>query len=417
MDKEISKQQQRSERRRRMLKILPWAAAGAALIGGIIWSVDSKSVRSSDIILREAETGPLESAVAASGRVVPAREMVVISPVTSRIMEVFAHPGDSVSAGTPLLSLDLSEAEAQLKNLEDAYRIKASALEQLRLSNRTERTDLEMKVSIKEMEVERLALEVENERRLDSLGSGTGDRVRQARTAHTTGELELRSLRQRLANERERLVALESSQALELESSLRDLRLMESTLAQGRIPAPQDGIITFLKTSLGSTVSAGERLAVVGDLSSFKVEAEVPEGASYKVKPGAEARINIGATVLSGTVANIEPQSNSGTVPFTVALTEASNSRLRPGISAQVYVSWGFKESVTRIPMGNYYKGPGEYELFVADGDVLHRRRIKLGDSNSSWVEVVAGLQPGEKVAINDMESYDSYSKLKIESK
>lgn len=415
MDKIISQDEKRRMGRRRMLKTSIWVVAGAIAIGSIIWLTAGKSVRRSDLMLSPAELGPLETAVAASGRLEPAFEEIVISPVSSRIMEVYVRPGDSVRTGMPLLRLDLQEAESQYQNLHDIYRMKNSQLEQLRLSNRTTLTDLEMQTQIKEMEVNRLAIEVENERRLDSLGSGTGDRVRQAQTAYATGKLELSGLRQRLANERERLASLEASTALELGNSRRDMELMERTLAQGRIPAPHDGVLTFLKTSIGSTVGAGEKLAVVGDLSSFKVEAEVPEGSSFKVKPGAEATVRLGNIELEGTVANIEPQSTSGAVPFSVELRDASNPRLRPGVRVQVYVAYGFKAEAVRIPMGAYFKGPGEYTLYVEDSPgKLQRRSVTLGDSNRDWVEVVSGISAGENVAITDMSNFQNYRTLTI---
>lgn len=415
MDKIISQDEKRRASRRRMLKAGIPACAGIIICGWFIFFMTGKSVKASDLSLRAAETGPLETAVAASGRLAPAFEEIVNSPVASRIMEVYARPGDSVRAGMPLLRLDLQEADAQYQNLRDACQIKNSQLAQLRLANRSALSDLEMQIEIKEMEVSRLAIEVENEMRLDSLGSGTGDRVRQARTAYATGRLELDGLRRRLVNERERLASLEAATALEAGNSERDMRMMERTLSQGRIPAPHDGVLTFMKNQLGSTVGVGEKIAVVGDLSSFKVEAEVPEGSSYKVKPGAAVEVRLGNIELEGTVANVEPQSTSGAVPFTVTLADASNPRLRPGVRVQVYVAYGFKEQTVRIPMGAYFKGPGEYTLYVEEKPgTLRRRKVILGDSNRSWVEVVEGISAGENVALADMSALEKYSTLKI---
>ncbi|MDE6277662.1 MAG: efflux RND transporter periplasmic adaptor subunit [Muribaculaceae bacterium] len=415
MDKIISQDEQRRAKRRKTIKACAWVVAGGAILGTAIFMTTGKSVREADLNLQSATRGPLESAVAASGRLVPAFEEIVNSPVGSHIMEVYARPGDSVKAGMPLLRLDLQEADAQYQNLRDAHDIKTSQLRQLRLTNRSAMADLEMQTQIKEMEVNRLAIEVENERRLDSIGSGTGDRVRQAETAYATGRLELQGLRQRLVNERERLEALETSTALELGNSARDMTLMERTLAQGRIPAPHDGVLTFLKTQIGSTVAPGEKLAVVGDLSSFKVEAEVPEGSSFKVKPGANATVRLGNIELAGTVASVEPQSTSGAVPFTVNLEDASNPRLRPGVRVQVYVGYGFKEDVVRIPMGTYFKGPGDYMLFVDEGNGKARqRKITLGDSNRNWVEVVNGVSPGERVSIADLSAFEGYKTVTL---
>lgn len=415
MDKIIEKSDIRRATVRRWLIRAAWIVPVAALAIWGISAIGGKSVKSSDITFATVERGPLETAVAASGRIVPAREEIVISPVASRILAVYAQPGDSVSEGMPLLQLDLQEAETSYRNLRDSYQVKQNQLTQLRLANRSTLDELDVLINIKEMEVNRLAITVDNERRLDSLGSGTGDRVRQAQTAYATGQLELKGLRRKLANERERLASLEDAALLELGNSQRELEMMKYTLSQGRIPAPHDGILTYLSNSIGSTVAAGEKVAVVGDLSNFKVSADVPEGSSYKVRQGSEVIVRLGNNELRGTVANVEPQSTSGAVPFTVTLDDATNPRLRPGVRVQVYVSYGFRDDVIRIPSGNYYSGPGMYNLFVADGtSTLVRREVKLGDSNRQWVEVTDGLMPGDKVVTTDMEKFEKYSKLKI---
>ena len=415
MDQTISKDEIKSAARKRWIRIAIWTVP---LTAAAVWGITllgGKTVKSSDITLATVERGPLETAVAASGRMVPAFEEIINSPVSSRIMAVYAQPGDSVTEGMPLLQLDLQESETQYRNLHDSYLVKQNQLNQLRLSNRSALDELTTLIGIKEMEVNRLAITVDNERRLDSLGSGTGDRVRQAQTAYATGQLELKGLRQKLVNERERLASLEEAAILELGNSRRDLDMMERTLSQGRIPAPHDGILTYLSNSIGSRVAAGEKVAVVGDLSRFKVEAEVPEGSSYKVRPGADAIVRLGNVELKGSVANVEPQSVSGDVPFTVTLEDASNPRLRPGVRVQVYVAYGFKDDVVRIPSGSYYTGPGTYQIFVADGSsTLRRRAVKLGDSNRQWVEVTEGLSPGERVVTADMKQFEKYSKLKI---
>lgn len=415
MDRIIDKQEISNARRKKWLRTAAWLVPAAAILIWGITFIGAKTVKASDLTMGKAEKGPLRTTVAASGRMMPAFEEIVNSPVSSRIIAVYAQPGDSVSAGTPLLQLDLHESETQFRNLHDSHIVKKNQLDQLRLSNRSALDELDTRIDIKEMEVNRLAITVDNERRLDSLGSGTGDRVRQAETAYSTGLLELKGLRRKLDNERARLASLEEAAILELGNSARDLEMMERTLSQGRIPAPHDGILTYLSNSIGSAVAAGEKVAVVGDLSCFKVEAEVPEGSSYKVRQGSETVVRLGNVELSGTVANIEPQSTSGAVPFSVTLDDNANPRLRPGVRVQVYVSCGYKDEVTRIPSGSYYSGPGIYQLFVADGtSKLKRRTVRLGDSNREWVEVIDGIAPGESVAVSDTKQYENYKTLKI---
>lgn len=415
MDKLIDKEERNRMGRRRLLRITLWVGLPVlALIAVLMWLSGGVGVRRSELMVSEARIAPLETTVAASGRIVPAFEEIVNSPVDSRILAVYAQPGDSVSEGIPLLELDLRATEVQVKNLRNAHQIKVNELRQLRLANRSTLADLEMQVRIKEMEVNTMAVDVQNEQRLDSLGSGTGDRVRKAETALNTGRLELEGLRRRLVNERERLVAVEEAAVLAAGNSARDLEEMEHLVSRGRIPAPHDGIITYLSNSIGSNVDAGEKVAVIGDLSRFKVDAEVPEGSSYKVRPGADVKVRISNVELDGTVENVEPQSREGAVHFTVVLADASNARLRPGIRAQVYVAYGFRESAVLIANGPYFKGPGEYKIFIDEGGRLVRRKVTLGESNRQWVEVKSGISPGEKAVTSDMSKYENHKSVSV---
>lgn len=414
MDKKIDKKQIRKEARTRYAKIGTAIACAAAAIV-LLSLLSGKSVYEHDLSFGIAETGPLETTVAATGRVVPAFEEIINSPVETRIVAVYAQPGDSVTAGTPLLLLDLKSAETDYSKLLGERKIKQHELTQLQLSNDTRQSELAMQIKVKEMDVHRLAIEVANERRLDSLGSGTGERVRQAETAYRTGVLELEQLRTGLDNERLRSRAAEEMQRQSLANFDQDLAMMRRTLDEGGIPAPHTGILSFISNEIGSRVAAGQKVAVVSDLSHFKIEGEVPESSSDRVGIGADVTVRIGSAELHGTVSNISPQSKSGVIPVTVVLEDDDNQRLRSGLRTELYISYGYKDKVTRIHSGPFFKGPGVYDLFVVDGDdMLHRRKVRLGDSNRQYIEVVGGLTPGDQVVISDMEEFQKSEKLKI---
>ena len=412
MDKLISKDVLRKERR---IKILKWGIPITIAIASALALIASmeQSVNRRDLKMGVAEQGSLETTVNASGRVVPAYEEIINSPVDSRILKVYVQAGDTVTEGTPLL--DLESAETNYRKLMNERDIRQQELRQTQINNRTQLNELAMQIEVKQMQVDRMRVEVENEKRLDSLGSGTGNRVRQAETAYKTGILELRQLRERLSNEKLRNTAAEKVQALNVSSMEQDLGLMASTLQQGRIPAPHGGIVTYISSEIGSRVTAGEKVAVVSDLSRFKIIGEVPEGSSDRVGIGSEVKARIGKTEMRGVVTNIIPQSKGGVISFSVKLDDQCNSRLRSGLRTELYVSYGYKDNVVRIPNGRYFKGAGEYMLFVKDGsNHLSQRKVKLGDSNREYVEVISGLNPGDSVAVNDMEQFKSNKSLKI---
>lgn len=415
MDRKIDKKTLGRERRVRILKWSAGVAAAILMAGGALVMI-TPTVARRDFTLGGADRGPLETTVVASGRVVPAYEEVITSPVATRVIKVYAQAGDSVAAGTPLLQLDLRSTETAYGKLLDEQQVRRQELRQQQLNSSTALSELEMQIKVKEMEVSRLEVEVVNERRLDSIGSGTGDRVRQAETACATGRLELEQLRSRLANERLRSAAADHAARLGMSSFDRDVALMRETLEQGRIPAPHAGVLTFIVNEIGAQLGAGDRVAVVSDLSQFRVQGEVPEGSSDRVNVGSEVTVRIGGTELSGMVSNITPQAKAGVVQFVVTLADPRNPRLRSGLRTEMYVSYGYKDEVLRIPNGPYFKGPGEYSLFVKDGaGRLVRRKMRLGDSNRRYVEVLSGLNPGDSVVVSDMEQYNNSDKLNIE--
>ena len=194
MDRELSKSERNSIRRKRLMPYLIGLVALVVVVAALLLLM-RQSVKRADLLVATVDTGVIETSVTGSGSVVPAFEEIINSPINTRIVEVYCKAGDSVEAGTPLLRLDLQSTETELNKLKDQIEMKRYELEQQRGTNSTRMSDLAMQVKVKEMAVNRLEVELRNERYLDSLGSGTGDRVRQAELAYNTGRLELEQLR------------------------------------------------------------------------------------------------------------------------------------------------------------------------------------------------------------------------------
>lgn len=415
MDRQIPKEQLRAERRRRFL-IYGGVAVVVAGVVILLTSLARTSVRLGDITLAEVDTGMIETSVAGSGRVVPAFEEVIISPISSRIIEVYLKAGDTVDVGTPILRLDLTSTQAEVDKLIDAQGMKQLEREQMVLSSTTALTDLEMRVKVKEMEVNQLAQEVANEIYLDSLGTGTGDRVKEARLRHNTSSLQLEQLRRQLENERNSVRAHLEAKDLDLNISRKNLELQSRVLRDAEIRSPRKATITVLNAGIGQPVGQGAHVATIADLDHFKVEGSVAENQLDKVKAGSRALIKVGRNEFSGVVTNVTPQSTGGMITYDVALDADYDPRLRPGLKADVYVLWNVIEDAVRIPLIPAYTGPGTYELFVleADGSELVRRSVTLGDCNYEKIEVVSGLAPGEKIVTNNMSKFNSHPTIKV---
>ena len=320
-----------------------------------------------------------------------------------------------MDVGTPILKLDLQSAETEYKKQLDEEQMKRYQLEQLEVNNSTYLSDLEMQVKVSEMKLNRMEVELRNERYLDSLGSGTTDRVHQAELNFKTGKLELEQLRQQLANERKVKAADLKVKQLEYEIFRKSLAETKRTLDDAQVRSPRKAILTYINNQIGAQVGEGTQIAVISDLSHFKVEGEIADTYGDRVAAGGRAIVKIGSEKLEGQVSSVTPLSKNGVISFTVQLEDDSNRRLRSGLKTDVYVMNAVKEDVMRVANASYYVGRGEYDLFVRDGEgQLVKRKVQLGDSNFEYVEVISGLKPGDQVVVSDMSQYKNKNKLKL---
>ncbi len=415
------------QRKRKIKRTALWVGGFLAVLGAATWlgtqmipTLDRKA-----LVISDVDRGTIDVSVSATGRIVPAFEEVIVSPISSRILEVYAHSGDSVDIGTPLLRLDLQTAETDYAKALDEREIRRQQMEQLRANTETQLSDRRMQIEVEEMKVSQLEAQLRNELYLDSLGSGTRDRVRQAETALRTAQLQLRQLRQQYENEQR--VKQADMRMQQLQNSIFEKGLGEKrrTLDDAKIRSPRRATLTYINSEVGSTVSAGQKLAIVSDLTHFKAECEISDTHADRVRVGGAVILKIGKEMLSGTVGTVTPLSQSGAITFTAIPDDMSHPRLRSGLRTEVFVITSIKDDVLRIRNGSFYSGPGDYTLYVIQNSkfktqnekgsaVLVPRQVKLGECNYDYIEVVEGLEEGEQVVVSDMTKYKGREKLKV---
>ena len=414
MDREISKEVQRKEQRKQLIKI-GVVAGGLIVLVVVVISMLQTSLKRKDLNISTVDRGVIEVSVSASGKVIPAFEEIINSPINSRIVEVYKRGGDSVDIGTPILKLDLQSAETEYNKQLDEEQMKSLQLEQQRVTNHNKLSEMEMNLKVSRMELDRKAVELRNERYLDSLGAGTTDKVRQVELDYNVSVLKLKEDEQKYKNEQALAEADLKVKELELNIFRKSLAETRRTLEDAQIRSPRRAILTYLNNEIGSQIGQGAKVAIVSDLSHFKIEGEIADTYGDRIAAGSKAVIKIGSEKLDGTVSDVTPLSKNGVISFTVQLEEDNHKRLRSGLKTDIYVMNAVKDDVLRIANSSYYVGKGEYELFVVNGDQLLKRKVQLGDSNFEYVEVVSGLQEGDQVVVSDMNAYKDKNKLKIE--
>ena len=405
------------QRKRRMVRYVKYAAIVAVVMGVAIWlgilmmsSVDKKS-----LITSQVDRGTIDVSITATGKVVPAFEEVIISPISAQILEVYAHSGDTVDVGTPLLRLDLQSAQTDYSKALDEQEIRRQQMVQLTTNTETQLSDRRMQLEVEEMKIGQLEAQLRNEQYLDSLGSGTKDRVHQAEITLRTAQMQLKQLRQQYENEvRVRKADLRMKQ---LQDGIADKSLEETrrTLDGANIRSPRKATLTYICSEIGSIVGSGSKVAVISDLTHFKVDCSIADTYSDRVLAGGRVLVKIGKERLFGTINTVTPLSQDGVITFTVLMDNPCHPKLRSGLKAEVFVITSIKEDILRIRNGSYYTGAGDYTLFIyKDEHTLVPRTVHLGDCNYDYVEVISGLEEGDSVVVSDMQRYKGKEKIRI---
>ena len=413
MDKPIPKRERNIQTLKSIGKIAGVLAA-LCLVILIIIEISRASISEASLSFATIDRGTIETTISASGNVQSTSELIINSPISSRIVDVYCKNGDSITAGTRLLQLDLKDAESEYQKLLDEKEIKQQQLLQQRLNDETMLANMHTNIEISEMEFKRLQSELLNEQHLDSIGSGTTEKVRQCEMAVTTARLKLEQSRQQLQREKEIRLSNRRVSELQYNIFIEQLEASRKRLADAQMPAPQNGTITFINNSKGAQVAAGSHIATLADLSSFKISAKLGENLADNLATGKDVIVKIGKETLTGKISNVEAKSEGGNIAFDISLDEPSHPKLRYGMRVDVYILHRIREDVLRIKNGNYYKGAGEYAFFVKEGEKIVRRKVQLGNSNYDYVEVVSGLEPGEQVVLNNMENYNSRKEIKL---
>ena len=413
MDRKIPKEILQLENRKRWIKTSAIVLGSIVIIVFIIFLLrDSVSI--DNLQLSTVDTGSIDVSVSASGKVMPAFEETVIAPIESRIVKVFKKAGDMVDEGTPLLQLDLQSIETDYHKMLDELEVRRHRTEQQRVKNSSTISDMEMQLKVNDMQIDRMEVEVRNERYLDSIGAGTTDKVREVELSYHVAKLEQEQAYTKLENDRAVANAEMRVQELELEIFRKSLAETKRILEDAQIRSPRKAIITYINNQVGARVGQGMEVAILSDLSQFRIDGEIADSYGDRISVGSKSVVRIGNDDLTGVVSNVTPLSRNGIIQFTVQLDEADHPRLRSGLRTDVYVMNAVKDDVLRIANGPYYSGKGTYELFVMNGATLEKREIRLGDSNYQYVEVISGLNPGDQVVVSDMSQHRNKSKLKV---
>lgn len=174
-----------------------------------------------------------------------------------------------------------------------------------------------------------------------------------------------------------------------------------TSLDYTRVRAPFDGVVTEKRVDPGAMATPGTPLLTVEKSGRYRLEATVDESSLQYVKPGQAAKVTLdalGGGELPGRVVEIVPAADPGSRSFMVKVELPANAQLRSGLFGRAYFSRGERESLTVPRAAVVTRGQLQGVYVVGPDQVASLRYVTLGRPAGDAVEVLSGLQAGEKL-------------------
>ncbi|WP_299826485.1 HlyD family efflux transporter periplasmic adaptor subunit [uncultured Pontibacter sp.] len=413
MDRELSSTTIKANKRKRFWQLTVAVALVVFTILGFRFLI-TPGINRSEIRTAVVERGPVVATLTATGVVVPENEHVITSPIQARIEQVVRTSGEQVKPGDQVLLLDRSFTQLAYDKLKDEQQLNQHKSVQLQLQLQKKLNSLGSQLQIKSMSVKSLQARLEDEQYLLKIGGGTQEQVKQAELNLKIAQQELAQLERDIASERALLKADEQELGYTLAMQGRSIEELNRKMQQAEIRATSLGVVTWVKNEIGSSVNAGDVIARLADLSSFKIKASISDTFAEQLQTGGQASIRINDTDLQGTIAAIEPTVTNGTITFFISLTKEAHKLLRPNLRVDVQVNTATKPNTLRVKNGPYFTSASGNQVFILRENEAVRVPATIGVSNKDFVELESGVQAGDEVIISSMQGYEHLKKIRL---
>ena len=376
------------------------------------WLGASRSFDSARVRVAEVTRGDMVRDIAADGRVIAANNPVLYA-ISAGNVNLKVVAGDVVKQGQELAVIDspelrskLAQERATLAGLQaEASRATLDAT----LARATAQKDTDQAV------IERQAAVRDLERYKRGFDGGAVPQVDVAKAEDTVKKSDIQL-------EHARKDAMLKAQGADLDA--RNKRLLadrqravvtevERQVDALTLRAPFDGQVGQVQATQHTNVVANAPILGVVDLSRFEIEIKVPESFARELTIGMPAQLTGGSGQFAGEISAVSPEVVAGEVNARIRFADKQPQGLRQSQRMQARVLLDTRRNALKIERGPFVEQGNGY-AYVMDGSSAVRRPVKLGVSSLGEVEILSGLQPGDRVVVSGSDLFGDAERVSI---
>jgi HlyD family secretion protein len=394
------------------------AAGGALLLAGIVfaargWLAGTTSIDGARLRIAEVTRGDLVRDIAADGRVIAANSPTLYA-VAGGVVTLKVVAGDQVKQGQPLAEIDSPELRSKLA--QEQTTLAGMQAEASRATLDASVTRANAQKALDQAGIERQAAERTLQRYQRGFEGGAvpqvdvleaEDNLRKAEIALSHARkgaglqgqgAGLDARNKQLLAERQRAVVTEVQRQVDALT----------------LRAPFDGQVGQIQAVQRSNVAINAPVLSVVDLSVFEVEIKVPESFARDLAIGMPATLTSAGQPYPGEISAVSPEVVNGEVVTRLRFSDKQPPGLRQNQRLSARILMDTRRNVLMVERGPFLEQGGGRYAYVMDGSSAVRRPVQLGVSSLSNVEVLSGLQPGDKVVVSGSDQFGDAERVSV---
>ncbi len=407
--------------RKRQIRLALYAVAVVGAVSLITFGVSrlkpaSPSIEGGTVLTDTVKRGPMLRQVRGIGTLVPEEIRIIAAATQGRVERIMVEPGTPVSAGTVLY--ELSNPELQQSSIDTEFQLRAAEadLNNLRARLESERMTQQSLTAQVHAEYQQAKIQSDTDEALAKDGLIPALNLKLSR-------VKAEELANRYAIEQKRLQGLThstqaqvASQQARISQSQALLQLKRTQVSTLFVRAGTAGVLQERLVEVGQQVQPGTVLARVAEQLHLKAQIKIAETQIKDVAIGQKAEIDTRNGIIPGHVSRIDPAAQQGTFTVDVALDGALPQSARPELSVDGTIELERLDNVLFVGRPAFGQAGATVGMFKLepDGHEAVRVTVRFGRSSVSTVEIVEGLQEGDKVILSDTSQWDAFNRIRL---
>jgi HlyD family secretion protein len=406
----------RKRLRQAMLAVLGGVAVVAVSLALARMEPAAPTVERATVLEDVVKRGSIVRQVRGPGTLVPEDTRWLPATTDGRVERILLRPGARVEADSVILELSNPQVEQEALDARLALQSSLAGLDNLRAQLQSDLLTQQAQAAALESEAEQAKMEFDANEALakQRLVSELVRRQSQLRSDTLIRRVEIEGKRLTAA-----AVVIEARVRVQQASvdqarAIADLRA--ERLALLKVRPGFAGVLQQVPVEVGQRVAPGQNLARVADPARLKAELKIPETQARDVEVGLSAEIDTRNGVMVGQVSRKDPAATNGTVTVDVSLTGPLLRGAVPDQSVDGTVQLERLDNVLyvgRPSLGQEQSTVGLFRVTSPAGDAA-RVQVKLGRSSVNAIEVLSGLNEGDRVVLSDMSAWDAYDRVRL---